>query len=458
MALTRPAMRSHASTPAQRWSLERMVTAFPRVGAFAPRITVKGGKGNAITVAVIGPPRLSTTPPLAEASSETRAKGENKRTTEKYLPFLGGLVYGLNMTQAQVSASKTGLLLACTRPFAPDVKQDERDATEKMTYGSATHEGLECLALGELPNYARIAKKWDVKDVSELKKHVQMAWNCLHRWMTSRALKIVGVERPMATRIYKVKGGGLRVQTRFCEFDADTHTYDLKPGEFGGTYDLLLEDKNHNLIVLDTKTGDWGDFCNPGSWPQLLTLGVQANGNVKELAILHTPREGVPVVYSDPVTGDQLAQHAKALKKALARIGDGSLTPGTHCVRCPARSSCPSQDGLLLVRATSLVKAANVALEKSTPSPGAMHMFLAEFKRLAERAHAELKARVVAGDVIQRPDGKVLVLRHKSVEGLSKSSIVKALGKKDGEKMIAKLRKMKCTEVSERDEMWAVDE
>jgi hypothetical protein len=135
------------------------------------------------------------------------------------------------------------------------------------------------------------------------------------------------------------------------------------------------------------------------------------------------------------------------------------MRPGGHCKYCPARASCPAKDGELLLNAGALVRGvvSEGALTKQV-DPGALHFFVKEMARLSERALAEIKASVQAGALYLRPDGKALVIRKKTVEGLSKASIVRALGKAKGERVISRLRKQGCCDVSEREELHAVDE
>ena len=61
-------------------------------------------------------------------------------------------------------------------------------------------------------------------------------------------------------------------------------------------------------------------------------------------------------------------------------------------------------------------------------------------------------------EVAVRPDGKLLIIRQKTQENLSKASIIRALGKVQGEKLIQELRENGVIETSEREELHAVDD
>lgn len=322
-----------------------------------------------------------------------------------------------------------------------------------MRYGSCVHEILERFAKGgpAIPaEMQKVATRWNVElDV----EHPLAAWKALQKWMTRKgnpygeSFGIIGTERSLKM------GGG--VGGEWCGFDKETHTYNLEPNEWGGTYDLLLESSKRR-VVLDTKTGNWGNFTQPSQMPQMLALALLTDASA--VAILHTLRDAAPVIYCENVSVMQLAGFEGRLDTARARIGDGSMRPGSHCARCPARSSCPTQDSNLLRQSGALIKAANTTLERGPVEPGTMHMFLQEFDRLAKRAREELRDLVRSGATVERPDGKVLEMRRVEYETLSKTSVVVGLGKQKGEAMLDKLRKLGCVRSGEREELRAVGE
>ncbi len=357
----------------------------------------------------------------------------------------------------QVTASKTGLLLECVRPFASDTPIEETDASEAMRYGSAFHEVLEHTAQADT---GVIAAKWgsDI-DPKELKEHAGRTMRFLADWIAGdnvfgETFTILGKETHRATRVPPADAGG--AATRICEFDAETHTYDLRPGEFGGTDDITVANTARK-VVIDYKTGDWGEFHKPEKLPQMLTLAIQTTAD--HVGILHSPRAGVPVMFIGDTPYQVLAAHAKRLRGAMRRIGNGTLRPHAGCARCPALEGCPAQDGALLKQANALIKVAVTKDEMARPvNKGEFHMFLQALDKLSKRAKEVLREDIRAGEVIVRPDGLVLALRSKTRENLSKSTIVAALGKQRGERLIEGLRKKGCTSESSWDEVHAVKE
>lgn len=371
----------------------------------------------------------------------------------------------------QPTASKTALLLQCGRPFAEDTELGEREVGPEAIYGSCIHEllarSLSCNGVN-LEQTKTICDRWGIEDMLEARAHVDSILKCLELWCVEnpwgRQFRVVTVEWPQGTKVSKCGNG----RSYTTDFDAASHTYDLRPDEIGGSFDVLLRsidlDGTPSInVVVDLKTGTYGDFTRPEVLPQMQTLVLQTRtnpaffGEVWAAAILHAPAGWPPVMYcSDEIGAEDSRAHAMRLFHALVRVGDRSLTPGPECGRCPAREACPANDGSLLARSGAMVKAANEALSKDAVDPGALHQFLATFDTLAKRARLALRARVEAGEVITRPDGAVLTLVPKEVENLSKASVVRAMGKHDGERVLAELRTHGAIEKTTRVEMRAV--
>jgi hypothetical protein len=370
----------------------------------------------------------------------------------------------------QTTASKTALLLQCSRPFAEDVALS-RESGAAANYGSAFHGALEAVVRRAERCEAEMLKKWAVSDatVEELRAHVDQAYTVLLKWCNGdnpfgAKFSVTDTEKHLATKIRRAPGGSYAssyaysVASRECDFDEATHHYDLRKGEMGGTFDLLLRCEDGRLCVLDYKTGDWGNFMHPSELPQMRTLALQTSSEL--VAILHTPRNLPAVVYAEEISAETLSQHIRALSAARRRIGDGSLRPGFDCKYCEAKDSCPAKDGELLERSGALIQGSLSALLPAGALTkqidlGRFHMLLGELDKLQKRAREEMKQEVAAGAVIERPDGKVLVLEEREYERLSKASILEALGKKEGEKMLESLRKKGAFSVEKRTEMHA---
>jgi hypothetical protein len=360
----------------------------------------------------------------------------------------------------QVTASKIHQLLKCARPFAPDVELEEDDPGEPALYGSAAHELLDIIVSNgalDLEDAVNACAKWGLAPglASELLAHVQDATHTLQKWLVKdnpwgEKFTLVDTEVHLAWNPITGK-------SRVVAFDEETHHYELLPGEIGGTYDLLVKSKNR-VVVLDYKTGDYGIFHEPARHPQMRMLALMTKAS--SVAILHTPRGGVPpVVYADDIISDDEQDFLAQLRAAMARIGDGSLTPGKEqCKYC--RAICIAKNASLVEDASKSVamvlgSSPGGLAPRSAEDLGRFHMMLGDLKRLAEAARADLKARVLAGEVIERPDGKVLVIEEREYETVSKSSIVEALGKVGGEKLVTSLRKKGCLRVGVRQELHA---
>jgi hypothetical protein len=353
----------------------------------------------------------------------------------------------------QPSASKTDLLLQCARPFG-DVDIDTSPARIEARYGSAFHLCMAGALRGQTIDCEIALKQYDCPhsstDVAALREHVADAWCELDDWLAGsniwdEPLTVVTIEQSYA---YNLTTCILRETT----LEEETHTYDLRPGEIGLTADLVFRGERSGIQgVLDHKTGKWEDYSTPSALGQMRTLGLALNA--ERLAILHHPPGSVsPAIYAETWSGHW--KHQAALRAAFERAGDGSLRPGDECRFCPARGDCPARGVEILENAASLVGLAASALVKAPPegmtleaqaaAAGKLHLFLAEFERLAKLGRAELRGFVETarglGVEVHRPDGKRLAMVSRRSERLSKKSILNALGAAEGEKMLARLR------------------
>jgi hypothetical protein len=242
----------------------------------------------------------------------------------------------------QFSASKSGLLLQCTRGFvvtpeehAPSPEDSARHAARDSAadYGTRFHAAF---AVAVERGVLGVANLGD-----EMRAHLVSALEVFHRWCSEdpwfAPLEVESAETPLASRFV-----GDIVKTRRTKFDEETHAYDLQPREWGGTPDLLLSARGGGRIVLDIKTGRSGVWDCPSGVPQLRTLAL-AVGAVGA-AVLHAPRGGEPTVYAEPFGVGELREHAGALEGAMRRVaaGDETATKGPECRYCPARRGCPA--------------------------------------------------------------------------------------------------------------------
>jgi hypothetical protein len=404
----------------------------------------------------------------------------------------------------QPSASKTDILLQCARPFEEGVETHDEPG-EAALYGSAWHElafhAKKSLKVDYLlPIAVKLERKWNIPGASdELVGHVRSGMKLLAKWMKG--------ENPWGTDFSK--GESLREQAfainpsaltcrRIDAPSVEDHVYrDVKSGEIPGTVDLMVLGAAAPM-VMDYKTGrDPFDFLTvPEDVTQLRTLALAAwceahpgfntgRPRVEEviLAVLHAPRGSVPAIYADLVPVEDLRTHAERLSEALRRKGDGSMRAGSCCRLCPARTDCPTQTGAYLASAAQALELAtpsgNVmaeiveygrkySIDEAIPGGdltladdvGRLHYFVKQFEKLSESARGLMKRWVIdhPNEVAVRPDGKLLIIRQKTQENLSKASIIRALGKVAGEKLIGELRGNGVIETSEREELHAIDD
>lgn len=260
----------------------------------------------------------------------------------------------------------------------------------------------------------------------------------------------------------------------------DEHVYaDLRDEEIAGTADFIVVPKNHDkpVLVLDHKTGIWGDFTRPERLAQLLVLGYAACTHFCRKsfipAIFHAPKDQVPVVYEGPVIECDEIGFSDGFPRKLARqlnlAGTGNMRPGPHCNRCPVRNQCPTQHADLLGKAGELVEKANLVGSELVvlnatggvltreEKIGRLHMLMARFRDLDDAAVRAMKQAMQDDPELEpiRPDGRTLSLKTRKVERISKASIVRALGEVAGAELIEQLRANGALEEKEELVLWA---
>lgn len=383
----------------------------------------------------------------------------------------------------QPSASRAEILSNCAFAFGKDV---DETASEPARYGSAWHEIQASLILGKKVSstaYAKAAARWGVSAaLAELVPHVKAGFDTLSQWLRSNEYRL---DFTKSSKTIVEKAVALRplVAGREIEPHDEDHRYHgLVEGELPGTLDYLSEGLNRPLVMLDHKTG-MEDFSRPDEKHQLLALGaaVMRWRGAKEmiLGVLHAPRRGMPKVYSEKVKLSELKDFETKLGQGLSRIGDGSMRPGPWCKWCPARSICPAQDAELLSKAddvltgltaaggalsTQGVSANDVSIVKVKPILGLSrerqlgHLYdvIRLGQRMIERCRDEIKKEIIANPTLLPPtaEGEYLIIREFEKESLGKSSIVAALGKVAGERMIEKLRQAGAIKKTKVQQLW----
>lgn len=385
----------------------------------------------------------------------------------------------------QPSASKSHVFCNCSYAFDPSREIPTDSGSAASRYGSAFHEVLATCIIaslnsGEKPiDFASLIKSavttWRCQGVAdELAGHVWSSFGVLRAWLMGKnpwALDFskgqVRVEKSYAINLR-------RKQVVVRETAAPTveeHRYELEPYEMGATCDVEISMGNA-CLTLDHKTGSSKDFSSPSEDDQMKTLGLMQGDSVTGsnhlLAINHADRRGLPMIYAEEISSSSLDAHRKRLRKAMLRVGDGSMTPGPWCKTCPARTICPTQFANLIPAGeavaeqlldASLVKAPRTALTSAT-TVGKAHYYSRELRRLLDKLDDEVRAWCEAhpDEVAVRPDGKSLEFLEREYESLSKTSVVEALGKLEGERLIEKLRKLGVVKKGSRKELHAVAE
>jgi uncharacterized protein DUF2800 len=369
------------------------------------------------------------------------------------------------------SASATDRFLACAYPWGKVVDAFEGEVDAAARFGSAFHEGLafRIAKKGAQKHYRALAKKYgDDINPSALRDRIDAAYPVLTTWLGGDNPWGIDFTR-WELHVEKAYAYNIEAETaRWCDNASENHEYlDRQPNELPGTADVIAANsfRRNNpkwnppkfgsrnfVLILDHKSG-W-EVGSPRESGQLRSLALGGcrlyNANRAIVAFLHAPENMAPTVYADTLDADDLKQHAADLRDANARAGDGSMKPGEHCKYCRVFSVCPTNAGALVqLRGSFAIRSAEDA--------GLAHQTLGEFRRRFASIDAAVDAEIRAwitkhGDAL-RPDGREVGFVERDYTNLSQASIVRALGKLEGGRLIQKLKKLGCIEESKRREL-----
>jgi hypothetical protein len=226
----------------------------------------------------------------------------------------------------RVSASKTGILMACLYPMRPDVEWAETSSAY-ASLGSELHGVFESAAqAGGI-------------DVSQCPAPMQGYIKAWSEWFATR---------PQAERLYELP----------MAWDPTTDTARVLPSrgardyshavgdEFTGTADLV-EVINGRVEVTDYKTGF--EAVEPDTWQmKLLALAAARHFGVTEVTsrILQVSDTGVD---DNAMTFDlfdliSISEDLRALSARIKTSHDAAPVPGPHCRYCPAKLGCPATE------------------------------------------------------------------------------------------------------------------
>lgn len=363
----------------------------------------------------------------------------------------------------QPTASRSEVLVNCS--WWVDRELPKEEIWEAAKYGIAFHEAMAAMLSGGTADIPAVAGKYDLSDhiADELTGNVHESFRTLQKWLSgvnpykidfSSWTKLV--EQPIALYPNSI--------SRKIPGPDEDHVYpDLELEEIAGTADLIVlpDKKGEPILVLDHKTGASEDYSRPWALPQLKTLGIAAARLTRPqtdkiiVAVLHAPRRGLPKVYAEDTTLWHLGAHERQLARSLDLVNTGYLRPGRWCDKCPGRSVCPAYGGQLTEAGASvlrgLVAAGNPTAAIISANDGQSNLprerklgllleVVQQAEKMATQARLQIKAEMKRDGIFPETSGGYVTLRTHERESVSKSSIMDAYGKLEGERVLAKLR------------------
>lgn len=399
----------------------------------------------------------------------------------------------------QPTMSKAGLLLQCGWAFRNPLVP-KTIANVPMRYGSAFHEIIATALEAGVPpklsiaSVSNVAKKFNMEDsIEELRKHTDDAYKELLYWLNGHnawELKLLPAPKGAIIIEKAIAYDTSKDAARYLAPVNDDHVYeDATDDDHPGTVDIAINLRLYGtrvparlrkaVIILDHKTGV--SFDNPRDSFQLRSLAVAFSrlwkGDGRAIVgINHAPRDGIPAVFADELTPEELNAHAEALQGAFPRIGDGSLRPGSECGYCAGNSVCPVYGGSLADLTRDLRTMGDASTEPleqearkaiglrqkldiSTPEGiGTVHMILQMMDRVRDDWSERIKQRLRDNPELcgVRPDGMVSIIKTTERENLSLASIKRACKPKRAAEIEKILRDEGCIEKLPREELRAV--
>jgi hypothetical protein len=367
------------------------------------------------------------------------------------------------------TASKTDRFLGCSLPWGRP--QTDNEVSLPARFGSAFHAVLESRLRGKRGREAAsilkaTAAKFDV-DAKAVSERVDAVLPVLKAWLVGEnPWKIRFTDKAWRLSYEETIAYNIETQTsRRCDPPtSDTHEYrDRQPHEIPGAVDLLgvgIDEKtkrfngfNHNtVLILDHKSGF--DVGSPMESGQLKTLALAASKlfacDKAIVAFMHAPAGMTPTIYADTLDSDDFARHATSLQEAESRRDSGFIRPDFYCRYCQVFSSCPvNQPALIELRGSRQLQTAE--------DVGEAHQKLQEmtkrFSSMADVIDAEIRSWIRQHGAGVRPDGREVDFVERPFTNLSQASIVRALGKLEGGRMIEKLKKLGAIESGVRKEL-----
>ena len=168
------------------------------------------------------------------------------------------------------------------------------------------------------------------------------------------------------------------------------------------------------------------------------------------VGFMHAPAGFTPTIYADTFDADDLNRHAANLLEAENRRDSGFIRPDFYCRYCQTFSACP-------VNQPALIELRNGKALQSAEDVGAAHQKLSEMKKrfesMADVIDGEIRSWIRQNGEAIRPDGRPVDFVSRPFTNLSQASIIRALGKLEGGRLIERLKKLGCIESGERKEL-----
>lgn len=347
----------------------------------------------------------------------------------------------------QGSMSKTDLLLQCQYWASPLVTVPKRDPNAKdpyhLRFGSAYHKTQEIHLSSrgkKRPNIPILSKRFEV-EIPRLKDFYERGREFIDDELERLGLsdeeyiveKKIGYDPYTDTARYLVETGERDYSGR-------------KINELPGTGDLAIVPRDRDVVyVWDWKTGSKVYDSEVNGQLRSLGLGM-ARIVQRSTAIVTIVRidddflEPVP-----PATLDarSLDLHRDALRRAIsqARSANPFLRPGTHCSShyCDYIEMCPAHRDPM-----SLGDEMHSLEDRSRL--GVLYARYKAAEKMMEAVGNRFKREIEMNGPFECEDGSHAVLKDASKRTLSKTSIVRALGKVDGLELYDQLVERGCVD------------
>jgi hypothetical protein len=363
------------------------------------------------------------------------------------------------------SASKTDLLLECQWWAGPDVKippdpndplgtRDPKLLADAPRFGVAFHLAMERHVAGGFAAYGRLRRSAIEKiavghrvEPGRLYDYYRRATEFLRGFLADRGWDGI----PLVTE-KKLAYDPFRDEARFLEGTGSRDYSARRATEIPGQLDMAaVVNEGSLLFTADWKTGSSVYEAKTNKQLDTLSLGLSRVWDARDgrsvNAIFRVDDEFIEPDVAE-VGAERWAKHRRHLKQALVRVYSKTpaMRPGAHCKYCPANEICPA-----IVGPTGM----DDVLSDANSSESVRRVY--EISRALDKALEKRRQRIMRwvqmNGPIELSNGKELAIVESQRDNLSKASIERALGRVDGQQLIADLRSRGCIEKDTRQEL-----